>query len=329
MVVDTFPASTPHASYIVHHNGPQYFGYLGDNPAEISNMHGLQQFYTDVANRALPANGGVFYVRGGYYNNDGLITADPSPAVRTTFSGNDDHGTYSDSQISEAMVADSVNAIVNSPYWPQSAIIISYDESDGFYDHAPEAIRNWGPDGLPMSGGPRIPTIVLSPYVAAHTVSHVYSEHGSIVRFIDQVFGLTPLTNLPDEKRARALGARTRRSTAPAGRRRPNSGRTTATKSAIWPKRSTTIACSARSHRCRPARSRSRPAPSRPCRTTPARAARRWALRRPTIRTATARARKAIPRRRTSTRARPFRRACLTWSRLSWRECYFALDAVS
>ena len=109
----------------------------------------------------------MFYVRGGYYNNDGLVTADPSPAVRTTFSGNDDHGTYSDSQISESMVADSVNAIVNSPYWSQSAIIISYDESDGFYDHVPEAIRNWGPDGQPMSGGPRIPTIVLSPYGAA------------------------------------------------------------------------------------------------------------------------------------------------------------------
>jgi phospholipase C len=206
-VVDTFPAATPHASYIVHHNGPQYFGYLGDNPAEIANMHGLQQFYTDIANQNLPANGGVFYVRGGYYNNDGLQTADPSPAVRTVFSGNDDHGSYSDSQISEALVADSVNAIANSPYWSQSAIIITYDESDGFYDHAPEAIRNWGADGLPMSGGPRIPTIVLSPYSAAHTVEHEYAEHGSVVKFINELFGLTPLRKLPDEKKAQALGA--------------------------------------------------------------------------------------------------------------------------
>ena len=217
VVADTFPASTPHESYIVHHNGPQYFGYLGDNPAELANMHGLAQFYTDVANQALPANGGVFYVRGGYYNNDGLVTADPSPAVRTTFSGNDDHGTYSDSQISEAMVADSVNAIVNSPYWSQSAIIISYDESDGFYDHAPEAIRNWGADGQPMSGGPRIPTIVLSPYTAAHTVSHVYSEHGSIVRFINEMFGLTPLSDLPDEKLGRAMGAANPAMNSPSG----------------------------------------------------------------------------------------------------------------
>ena len=206
-VVDTFPAATPHASYIVHHNGPQFFGYLGDNPAELANMHSLQQFYTDVNGAKLPSTGGVFYVRGGYYNNDGLQSADPSPAARTNFSGNDDHGSYSDSQISEAMVADSVNAIANSPYWSQSAIIITYDESDGFYDHAPEAIRNWGADGLPMSGGPRIPTIVISPYSAAHTVSHVYNEHSSIVKFINELFGLTPLSKLPDEKRAQKLGA--------------------------------------------------------------------------------------------------------------------------
>ena len=206
-VIDGFPTSTPHPSYIVHHNGPQYFGYLGDNPAELANMHGLQRFYTDVANKALSPNGGVYYVRGGYYNNDGLTSADPSPAARTLFNGNDDHGSYSDSQISEASVADTVNAIANSPYWANSAIIISYDESDGFYDHTPEAIRSWGPDTLPLSGGPRIPTIILSPFSAAHTVDHVYDEHGSIVSLINKVFGLTPLANLPDERRAQALGA--------------------------------------------------------------------------------------------------------------------------
>jgi len=146
-----------------------------------------------------------------------LQSADPSPAVRATFSGNDDHGSYSDSQISEALVADSVNAIVNSAYWPESAIIITWDESDGFYDHVPEAIRSWGPDGLPLSGGARIPTIVLSPYSASHTVSHVYSEHGSIVRFINQLFGLTPLFNLPNEVAARNAAAANPAFNSPAG----------------------------------------------------------------------------------------------------------------
>ncbi len=101
----------------MHHNGPQYFGYLGDNTIEQGNMHSLGQFYTDVASQALPAAGGVFYVRGGYYNNDGLLPIDPNPNVQGATPGNDDHPNYSDAQISETLIADSVNAIANSPYW--------------------------------------------------------------------------------------------------------------------------------------------------------------------------------------------------------------------
>ena len=199
-----------HASYIVHHNGPQYFGYLGDNTAELKNMHGLQQFYTDVANKALPAQGGVFYVRGGYANNDGLTPLVPNnsttPHQQSYFAGNDDHPAYSDAMISEAMVADTVNAIANSPYWNQSAIIITYDETDGMYDHAPMNIRSWDPSGYPLTGGPRIPAIVVSPYSSAHTISHAYSEHSSVIKFINELFGLVPLADLPDEQKGRKLG---------------------------------------------------------------------------------------------------------------------------
>jgi phospholipase C len=204
--VGLFPPGTLHTSYIVHHNGPQYFGYVGDNPVELGHLRGLQQFYTDVANHALPAEGGVFFVRGGYFNNDKLLPADPNPAVQASFPGNDDHPGYSDSQISEALIADNANAIASSPYWAQSAIIITYDETDGFYDHAPLAIRTWGPDKHPESGGPRITAIVISPYAATHVVSHVYSEHGSVVKLINELFNLVPLHALPDETRARALG---------------------------------------------------------------------------------------------------------------------------
>ncbi len=202
-----YAAAPAHASYIVHHNGPQYFGYLGDNPQELAHMHGLSQFYADVQNQALSSKGGVYYVRGGYYNNDGLKPIDPNPAVKAAFPGNDDHPNYSDQQISEALLADSVNAIVASPYWPDSAIIITWDESDGQYDHQPEQFRTYGPDGQPETGGPRIPTMVVSPFAAAHTVSHAYSEHSSVIKFINEVYGLTPLADLPDELAARAAGA--------------------------------------------------------------------------------------------------------------------------
>ncbi|HUO74219.1 MAG TPA: alkaline phosphatase family protein [Solirubrobacteraceae bacterium] len=202
-----YSAAPEHASYIVHHNGPQYFGYIGDNTQELTYLHGLQQFYTDIANEALPEGGGVFYVRGGYYNNDGLLPIDPNPNVQLSTPGNDDHPNYSDAQISEALVADSVNAIARSRYWSESAIIITYDETDGLYDHQPERFRTYGPDGQPETGGPRIPTIVVSPYAAAHTVSHVYSEHSSMIKFINELFGLTPLAELPDEAAAMAAGA--------------------------------------------------------------------------------------------------------------------------
>jgi phospholipase C len=200
-----YTSAPEHASYIVHHNGPQYFGYLGDNTVEQGNMHGLQQFYTDVANKALEP--GVYYIRGGYYNNLNQTPVDPNPAVADDFSGNDDHGSYSDSQISEASAAATINAIANSPYWKQSAIIITYDESDGFYDHQPEQFRTYGPDGEPETGGPRIPLLVISPFAVTHGVSHVYSEHSSVIRFIEEVEGLVPLGELPNEAAAFTIGA--------------------------------------------------------------------------------------------------------------------------
>jgi phospholipase C len=63
------PASAPsggsHDSYIGHHNGPQYFGYVSNNPLMTDHEHGLGDFFADMAAQRLPSSG-VFYVRGGY-----------------------------------------------------------------------------------------------------------------------------------------------------------------------------------------------------------------------------------------------------------------------
>jgi phospholipase C len=199
-------ASTTHATFITHHMGPQYFGYIGDNTQEQTKLHGLFDFFHDVWNNNLPAQGGVFYVRGGYGNNDGLTPLDKNPTVQADFPGSDDHPGYSDAQISEALIADEVNAIATSPYWKDSAIIITYDETDGLYDHTQPAFRSLDPEGNPLAGGPRIPTIVISPYARAHAIDHEYAEHSSVIRFIDNLFNLVPLHDLPDEVRGRALG---------------------------------------------------------------------------------------------------------------------------
>ena len=198
------PAS--YSTYITHHNGPQYFGYLGDNTRVLNNnLHGLGDFFADIGAKKLPG-GGVFYVRGGYGNNDGLVPADPNPTVQTNFVGSDDHPGYSDAQIAEALLADEINAIASSPYWNQSAIVITYDETDGLYDHVPESTRNYDSFGAPNEASQRIPAIVISPFASVHKISHRYSEHTSVIKFIDMLFGLRPLELLPDEKRARKLG---------------------------------------------------------------------------------------------------------------------------
>lgn len=206
------PTNNPglYTGYILHHNGPQYFGYLADNTQVLqNNLHGAADFFTAVEGRTLPQSGGVFYLRGGYNNNDGMVPLDPTPAIQHAFLGNDDHPAYSDHQISEAFAARAINDIANSPYWSQSAIIITYDETDGFYDHVSPQRRSTFVDGSLLAGGPRIPTILISPYAASGTISHSYSEHGSLLKFINELFNLVPLASLPDEKHARVLGQQT------------------------------------------------------------------------------------------------------------------------
>ncbi len=196
-----------HSSYVLHHNGPQYFGYVGDNPNVAGpHLHGLNDFYTAVQNQQLGTTGGVFYVRGGYGNNDNLLPVDPNPTVRAAFPGSDDHPGYSDAQISEQLIADEVNAIAASPYWKDSAIIITYDETDGLYDHAAVTPRVNDPEGNPLEPSSRIPAIVISPYARAHAIVSQNAEHSSVIKFIDQLFDLTPLADLPDERKGFAAG---------------------------------------------------------------------------------------------------------------------------
>jgi len=217
-----FPGS-PHTNYVSHHQGPQYFGYLANNPVLRTNFRGENDFFTDMANNNLPPQGGVFYIRGGYYNlnypantppiqnshypNPAGLTSTEIATINTAKSGDDDHPGYTDSQLSEAMAARVINAIARNRYvWEHSAIIITYDESDGFYDHVPPRILSYGPDGLPLSRGVRVPLLLISPYARVHAVSHAEGDHNSVIETINAVFDRTPLSQLPDEAQALAAG---------------------------------------------------------------------------------------------------------------------------
>ncbi len=210
---------TSHAGYVSHHNGAQYFGYVANNPALAHNLRGLGDAFTDLEGKKLPPEGGVFYIRGGFANIAGmtppiqnanfpgpLTDADRATIARTK-QGDDDHPSYTDRQISEAMAARAINTIAgNDELWRQSVIIITYDESDGFYDHVPPRILSYGPDGLPLARGIRIPMIVISPYARAHVVSHAEGDHNAVIETIEALFDLPALADLPEEKQALLAG---------------------------------------------------------------------------------------------------------------------------
>ena len=106
------------------------------------------------------------------------------------------------------MAARVINAVAGNPeLWRQSLIIITYDESDGFYDHVPPRILSYGPDKLPLARGIRIPMIVISPYARAHVVSHAEGDHNAVIETIEALFDMPPLASLPEEKQALLSGA--------------------------------------------------------------------------------------------------------------------------
>ena len=198
------PAS--HTSYVTHHNGPQYVGYISNNPVEQQNFHGLNDFFTALSTKALPKTGGVYWIKGGEKNIFGLTPTDPDAKVQSNFLGDDDHPAYSDSQISDAMVALAINAIAKSPYWSKSAIVITWDDSEGYYDHVPPPIRANLPNVGIIGEGPRVPLMVISPYAKTGYISHAQGDQASVVKLIENIAGVQSLASLPDEYAAEVQG---------------------------------------------------------------------------------------------------------------------------
>ncbi len=106
---------------------------------------------------------------------------------------NSDHASC-DSNTGPSWVASLVNAIGESQYWNSTAIFVVWDDWGGWYDHVPPQLVDY--DGL----GIRIPLLVISPYAKQGHVSHVHYETSSIVRFIEDRFGLPRLS--ASDKRA-------------------------------------------------------------------------------------------------------------------------------
>lgn len=84
-------------------------------------------------------------------------------------------------------VASVVNAVGKSKYWNSTAIVVLWDDWGAWYDHVP-------PPQLDFVGlGIRVPCIIISPYARAHYVSHTQYEFASVLKFVEQTFGLSSL----------------------------------------------------------------------------------------------------------------------------------------
>ena len=197
------PADPKRVTLVTHHLAPHYFGYVANNATMDRHVADITRFAADVAQGNLGA-GGVFYLKGGFASNLGLSPADAAP---NTFLGDDDHPGESDLQVAEADVAGLVNTIARSKYWSQSAILITWDDPGGYWDHV--APPKWlvCPDGNPCGNGQRVPLLLISPY-ARTGVAHELDDQASVVKFVEHLFNRIPLAQLPDEARYAPFGPR-------------------------------------------------------------------------------------------------------------------------
>jgi acid phosphatase len=98
-----------------------------------------------------------------------------------------EHPGYADVQSGDEHIANLIAKIKASPLWPSTAIIVTYDENGGFWDHVPPPKGDrWGP-------GTRIPTMIISPYAKRHHIDHTQYDTTSILKLITRRFDLTPL----------------------------------------------------------------------------------------------------------------------------------------
>ena len=104
--------------------------------------------------------------------------------------GNDtqnEHPPYS-VESGEQWVESIVGAIQASPYWGSTVILITWDDYGGWYDHVvPPQVDKYG-DGF------RVPLLMVSPFARHGYIDNTFSDHTSILKFIERVFGLPPVT---------------------------------------------------------------------------------------------------------------------------------------
>jgi len=98
-----------------------------------------------------------------------------------------EHPGYANVSSGDHKVATVLQQIEKSPLWASTAVIITYDENGGSWDHvAPPKIDGWGP-------GTRVPTLIISPFAKKGFVDHTQYDTTSILKLIEERYDLQPL----------------------------------------------------------------------------------------------------------------------------------------
>ncbi|MEU2422150.1 alkaline phosphatase family protein [Streptomyces sp. NPDC007851] len=189
-VVDYSPHHNPFSYYRStanpHHVAPRNVNEIGHN-GRANHNYDLTDFTAVAKAGRLPA---VSFLKAGEYQ--------------------DGHAGYSDPTDEQHFLVNEINTIQSSPQWKSTAIVVAYDDSDGWYDHAYVAPRNGSKDttagsngnaldsaacqaGPAASGGyadrcgpgTRQPLLVISPYSKVNKVDHTLTDQASITRFIE------------------------------------------------------------------------------------------------------------------------------------------------
>jgi hypothetical protein len=112
----------------------------------------------------------------------------PAVSWLVTSEENSEHPPYS-MCVGENWTVDQINAVMRSKEWKSTLIVLTWDDFGGFYDHVAPPKRDF------ISFGPRVPTIIISPYARPHYVDHTVMDFSSILKFIEDDFHLPALND--------------------------------------------------------------------------------------------------------------------------------------
>jgi phospholipase C len=140
----------------------------------------------------------------------------------------DGHAGYSSPLDEQHFVVDTINRLQKARTWKHTAVVIAYDDSDGWYDHQMGPIVNQSNDPAwdaltngtscgtrtdRVAGGyqdrcgygPRLPLLVISPYAKANFVDHTTTDQSSILRFIEDNWNTGRIGNFSFDEKAGSL----------------------------------------------------------------------------------------------------------------------------